>query len=253
MHFIYVSPHLDDAIFSCGGMIWEQVHQGDQVEIHSIFTSDLRGRKLPEYASKLHERWGGEDHPYRLRRAEDQKACDFLGVTWRHMNYLDCIYRYLPGTDEPLIQVDADLFLPADREGSSLAGEIRADLCRGLAADSILVCPLGVGGHVDHRVTRLAVEGSEKPVLYYPDFPYAALRGIEVSRLLPPHVKSLHYKISPDALQAWQRGIALYPSQMDSFWKQEKDMVNSLEQYSRSEFSGLLWKKQVDSQGRPAV
>ena len=29
MRWIYLSPHFDDAVLSCGGLIWEQTHSGD--------------------------------------------------------------------------------------------------------------------------------------------------------------------------------------------------------------------------------
>ena len=36
-HWIYLSPHLDDAVYSCGGMLWEQVQRGVQAEVWTIF------------------------------------------------------------------------------------------------------------------------------------------------------------------------------------------------------------------------
>jgi len=40
MHWIYLSPHLDDAVLSCGGIIWQQVQSGHQVEIWTICAAD---------------------------------------------------------------------------------------------------------------------------------------------------------------------------------------------------------------------
>ena len=40
MKIIYFSPHLDDAIFSCGGIIAHQVNEGKEVAVWTFFTSD---------------------------------------------------------------------------------------------------------------------------------------------------------------------------------------------------------------------
>ena len=37
MRWIYLSPHFDDAVLSCGGVIFEQSRQGIQTEIWTIF------------------------------------------------------------------------------------------------------------------------------------------------------------------------------------------------------------------------
>jgi hypothetical protein len=57
MYLIYLSPHLDDAIYSCGGIIYSQIQIGDRVEIWSLFTSDPPKHGLTQFALEL--RGGG--------------------------------------------------------------------------------------------------------------------------------------------------------------------------------------------------
>ncbi|MBA4379671.1 MAG: PIG-L family deacetylase, partial [Anaerolinea sp.] len=58
MRWIYISPHLDDAVLSCGGLIWEQSHAGTQVEIWTVCTGDPPEGPLSPFAEVLHAEWG---------------------------------------------------------------------------------------------------------------------------------------------------------------------------------------------------
>ena len=59
MRWIYLSPHLDDAVFSAGGLIYEQAQAGIPVEIWTIMCGYP---PLPEevfsVAQLLHVQWG---------------------------------------------------------------------------------------------------------------------------------------------------------------------------------------------------
>ena len=72
MHWIYLSPHFDDAVLSCGGMIWEQVHSGETVEIWTLCAGQIpkgpaahcfRRAKTP----RLEGRFAGGQPPPRRR------------------------------------------------------------------------------------------------------------------------------------------------------------------------------------------
>ncbi len=58
MRWIYISPHFDDAVLSCGGLIWEQTHSGIPVEIWTIMAGDPPlGAESTPLARQLHDRW----------------------------------------------------------------------------------------------------------------------------------------------------------------------------------------------------
>src|SRR3972149_1310758 len=90
---VYLSPHLDDAVFSCGGLIARQSSGGDDVQVVTIFAGDPPVGELPPFAYELHRRWGGEGSPMGLRRAEDHVACGRLGASVVHLPIPDAIYR----------------------------------------------------------------------------------------------------------------------------------------------------------------
>src|SRR5512139_3118661 len=79
MHWIYLSPHLDDAALSCGGLIWEQVHAGDTVSVWTICAGDPPNGSLSPFAEALHARWQSGIEAAVLRREEDVTSCLLLG------------------------------------------------------------------------------------------------------------------------------------------------------------------------------
>ena len=89
---IYLSPHLDDAIFSCGGLIFQQTQRGDSVLIVTVCAGDPPNEMLSGFAQELHTRWGYES-PVEARRAEDRIACQLVGAGYEHLEIPDCIYR----------------------------------------------------------------------------------------------------------------------------------------------------------------
>jgi len=238
---IYLSPHLDDAVYSCGGIIWEQIHKGNQIEVWSIFTADPPKGRLSTFAETLHQQWSEQQNPMLIRREEDINALDQLGCNWRHLNYPDCIYRRDQLTDEPVIKSVDDLFSGSYKVELDLLQAISADLKNFLDQKSHLVVPLGVGRHIDHRVTRLSAEKLGIPLTYYPDFPYAAIDPDQITTYLPGPSRPLMHRISVDGLTAWQNGIATYRSQMSSFWDSIVAMRAALQEYSNNPVSSTLW------------
>ena len=58
MRWIYISPHFDDAVLSCGGLIFEQARQGIPVEIWTICAGDAPPGPLSQLAQDCHVQWG---------------------------------------------------------------------------------------------------------------------------------------------------------------------------------------------------
>src|SRR5262245_33163032 len=69
---VVLSPHLDDAVLSLGGLISREVALGRKVEVVSCFTS---GPPLDTIAP-AHRIFGD----YSMRRAEDERAMAVLGA-----------------------------------------------------------------------------------------------------------------------------------------------------------------------------
>ena len=244
MRWIYLSPHLDDVIFSCGGIIWQQRNAGEDVEIWTLCAGDPPPGKISTYATWLHARWNLLTDPVAARRAEDQQACQILGVKWQHFGLPDIIYRREPGGDFQ-IRADEDLLRPLSPYKENLVPLLAGQLESELPAAARVVSPMGVGGHTDHRMTRAIAERLPHELWFYPEFPYTARHPGAMDSLISPDWTEVAYAVSTQALGVWQTAIAAYRSQISSFWQSESDMRVSLEAYWYADGGKRLWRANV--------
>ena len=187
MTHVYLSPHADDALLSCGGVIHRQIMAGDAVRVITLFAGDPPDGHLSPFALEQHGSWGNPPRPMALRRAEDVAASTRIGAELRHLDLLDAVYRAVPGGRWPYADLTA-LFGSADPEDpmtpTSLAGQISGLL----AAESevTLYAPLAVGHHVDHQIVHLAARdhlAAQHRLAFYEDYPYAETGGATESVL----------------------------------------------------------------------
>lgn len=245
MRWIYLSPHLDDATLSCGGLIWEQTHTGIEVEMWTLCAGDPPPGEISPLAQELHTRWqsGSPLQTLHLRRAEDQNAARRLGAAARHFPIPDCIYRR--DAQENWLYPQ-EIFTPLRPAENTLLEQIAALLEKNLTNYDTLVCPLALGGHVDHLLTRAAVERLKRPLWYYADIPYLLRNPQEINQAslgLSPNT----FFISPAGLSAWQDAIAAYPSQISSLFEDERDMRQRIREYSQQNDGLLLWEAKQQS------
>ncbi len=214
---IYLSPHLDDAVLSAGGLICAQAGAGMPVEIWTFMAGLPPDGELPEFAQVMHHIWGFQNVQQAIdsRRAEDQRAAAQLGARAVHFDYLDCIYRR-GRNGEPLY---SDVTLSLHPDDSDLPARIAQTLAAALQPDDRVVCQFGIGRHVDHGIVRQAAELLHRPLLYDADMPYV----LNYPGELPPAVTGLAealHPVSETAFQSWIAAIECYSSQVDSVFRQ---------------------------------
>ena len=95
MRWIYISPHLDDAVFSAGGLIFDQVRNSDQVEVWTILCGTPGPIELSGFAISLHKSWksGSAAETVRMRREENDRAVSVVGAKSVYFDFLDSMYR----------------------------------------------------------------------------------------------------------------------------------------------------------------
>lgn len=240
--WIYISPHLDDAILSCGGMIWQQVQQGDPVQIWTVCARENPYPQLTDYAETLHNRWQTGDETVSIRRKEDEAACKVVGAWCKHLSFYDCIYRQFPD-GSPVVTCDIELFLLPESSELDEARGILLSALQTIPGDARVVGPLSMGGHRDHRLVRKLLEEQFPDLLYFADYPYIALYDLDITQWT--QAMSVGYQIPVDetGLQAWQDAVAQYSSQISSFWVDENEMYQKLRQYWQTGHGSRLWKK----------
>ena len=165
---VYVSPHLDDAVFSCGGRIIKQIHNSETVLIVTAFTRDV-DRSEKSKARVLAHLVNIHD-----RRLEDEKAMARLGADFLWLNYPDAIFRY----KAPILRYGLRFRIAASDKSlfDNLLGDIRR-VCKAAHSNSLYL-PLGVGQHKDHQIIsqigRHLLQSTDRDytITFYEDFPY---------------------------------------------------------------------------------
>lgn len=241
MRYIYFSPHLDDAVFSCGGIIAQQVCQGKSIEVWSFFTADPPQMNLTPFAKILHKRWGKSSNPYQVRRREDMDACALLSVNYRHFGFLDCIYRRYPANNTPVVKKTADLFQPIREKETELLGVITQTLRQYLHPEDVIILPLGVGSHIDHLLVKNLAYNLENERLYFPDYPYASKVKSTSDLALTQGANEHHYLLTSAELKLWQESAGCYQSQVSSFWKSTEEMKADIARYAFSLIGSTVW------------
>ncbi len=242
--WVFLSPHFDDVVLSAGGLVWELTARGDKVEIWTICAGDPPfGKELTDYARMLHIFWelGENDVPY-SRSREDEACCEVLGADYSRYTVPDCIYRFIPGTEEALIKVPDDINMPPEPEESYLIPPVTDFLRKNLMPGTELVIPLTIGNHRDHVLVRKAAERLGIQLWHYVDYPYIDQKQYDLAEWLPSEAELLSVQVSPQGLTAWQDGIACHHSQIVFFWPDVEGMRTAIETYAKSGGGGTIWK-----------
>ena len=214
MRWIYLSPHLDDAVFSAGGLIYEQTQAGVPVEIWTIMCGDPRLTEYSQFAQRLHQIWGfsSAEETVRKRRMEDTLAASIVGAKAIHFDFLDCIYRRDKNGDWLYPSEIFGAIHPADAD---YPAQIASAISARLNPDDVLVCQLGLGSHVDHVLVRQAAELLGRPLRYDIDVPYWCYKPHELEAKAVGMVEEI-VRITETSLPRWVEASVCYKSQLPS-------------------------------------
>ncbi len=156
------------------------------------------------------------------------------------------------GFDQPFCVI-GERINPTGRK--KLAAELEAET----APDQVWVCPLAIGGHVDHRFVRAAAQllRTSADLHYYADFPYAR-DFIRQHSFAPDRVAqtaqqlglSSHWQLQLRAnslagLQAWIQAVGAYESQISTFWSDREAMRTDIQAYEKQLGGSVLWRPKM--------
>jgi LmbE family N-acetylglucosaminyl deacetylase len=156
---LFISPHLDDVVLSCSGLLINERLAGKKILVATIFS---RGDDTAE-----------RKRQYEKRLQEDKLAMELLGLD----------YRWLDFPDAPVRNQIYDSFigkhLETDPSDTELTNQISSALVKlwEETQPETTFFPLAIGSHIDHRLTfacsSALPEGAK--VVYYEDRPYVFL------------------------------------------------------------------------------
>ena len=211
MRWIYLSPHLDDAVLSAGGLIYDQTQSGTPVEIWTFMCGYAPEEAVSPFAELLHKMWGfsSAEETTRMRREEDKKAAAIVGATVTHFDFLDCIYRRNASGE----WLYSDVFTAPRPEDAGIPAQIAETISVHLQPDDVLVCQLSVGSHVDHVLVRQGAELLGRSLRYDIDVPYIFYKPEELSPKSAGMEESVH-PITQAGLNFWKEAALEYKSQL---------------------------------------
>ena len=223
--------------------MWEQVHLGETAGIWTVCAGEPPSGDISPFAKELHIRWEAGQNAPAQRRIEDSRSCQRLGATPHSFSVSDCIYRRDPQTDDYLYASEAALTGPLHPGDSLVMGNVQEQIKLSLPNQAILVCPLGLGNHVDHQLTRRVAEGMGHPLWYYADYPYVLRCTPQLAQMEQDGWISQLFPISADGLAAWMDAISAHGSQISTFWANDRDMRQAIMDYLSANGGIRLWKK----------
>ena len=162
-----LSPHLDDAAFSCGGTLALLAGRGWRVVMATVFTASVPDPQGFALSCQLDKGLSAEVDYMALRRAEDGEAARRLGIEPRHLPFREAPHRGYGSAPELFSDTRAD-----DGVVAELVPAFAALLAE--TAPDLILAPQAIGGHVDHvQVVRALREvAGGRPLLWWRDFPY---------------------------------------------------------------------------------
>jgi len=241
---LVLSPHLDDAVLSCGARLAAAAASGAAARVVTVFAGDEPAAPAGRLATELRERWGlPPGGVLAARRQEDLEACRRLAVEVEQWPLREALYR-CDAAGEPLYPTLAALFGEIAAADQPAAAEVAARIAA-LPPARLLLAPLAVGGHVDHRVVRRAAEASGREIAYYEEFPYSEWKWFAVERALggrrgwEPEVLRLTPELAGRRLEA----IRAYASQVPALFRTEARLAKQLRRAARRAGGERIWRR----------
>lgn len=238
---LYLAPHLDDVALSCGGQIAQRAARGERVLIVTVTAGDPSADNLPPFAQAHHQSWQLDaETVVANRRAEDVDAAKILGADYHHLDFLDAIYRRHGEDGAALYNDDLALFNEIEPAEAQLVDELAHQLAALPSAD-LVISPLTVGGHVDHRLVRKSAEIAYDQLAYYEDYPYVQWNGLGDS--VNGDWESETITLTSHDLKTKIGAIAAYKSQIEHLFENLADMQQRVTAYANTVGGERLWKQ----------
>lgn len=244
-NFIFISPHLDDAIFSAGGLINRLYKSRKKITIINVFTNPSR----PPYtisAKKYLDTCGykNADDFFSDRISEDLKVAKklkarvinlgFIDALWRRKRAKGLIFRLSKLIPElnyvyPIFRISiAKGFI--SKHDAEVIRRIEISLKKYIKTNSktIIFCPLGIGKHTDHLIVREVVAKNYSNVIFWEDYPYSETNSADDKFINLIQLKPVIFKFDEKVKNSLVNG---YESQMQAIFGSKRASVKPSETY----------------------
>jgi LmbE family N-acetylglucosaminyl deacetylase len=241
---LFLSPHLDDAILSCGGVIHRLARAGQRVIIVTVMAGEPSDA-LPDspVLQAIRTQWESGRNTFRERRAEDAQAALQLRAQVYHLALLESAFRQTlcgagdwialyPEHDSPFTINEAD-------DARLTLFETRLPFVEVVT----IYAPMGIDNHVDHQLVRdwaLVLTGpAHAPALkFYEEYPHARNRSslqraqAYYHQTMPAlKMESEITLLTSDDCAAKLRAMGCYRSHLHVLWNDMAEMEQQARDY----------------------
>ena len=234
---LVLSPHLDDAALSAGGVIASLVAAGTRVVVGVLFDGQPPSELSPA-AREFHVQCGHGDDAMTHRLAEDHSAMRALGAERLLASLPEALYRR---AGRKVLYPSRDAIFDVVSTADCAARQV-ADVLRHwveVTGCATLLAPAGVGGHVDHVLVSSAARELPVRVALYEDLPYPMLGAAR-----PPHLgKPSHYRVPAHSWATKLEAVSHYRSQLPVLFHDPAGWRETLTEYcaEAGEVGERLW------------
>ena len=204
---IYLSPHLDDAVYSAGGQLRLQRAAGKRILVITAFANGMgpstnnRGDRFRDYAR---------------RKGEELTAMEELDLDFLLLDLPDGLHREHDAREVVRICLPFLALVPGEHH-ARLSSALQTLLPRLIAPGGKLYFPLAVGAHPDHRIVfdvgRELHATGQFDVNFYEDVAYVHIEGMLAERL-----RSLGMRVSMSFFR-FARGVHRFFFRYEPRWK----------------------------------
>ena len=186
----FISPHLDDAIYSAGNLL---AHLSKFTNVF-VVTAFTEGGVRSTLSGKSFLRQCGYNDAIQFyidRRAEDKKTIESISAKAIHLGFVDGLWRtkkvggvrmVLAKLIPEFNHVYPTFILHLDRGRISKSDKgitlkikdvFRKIIAENSAGDYVVFAPMGIGGHIDHTLVHNICKEIFPNAIFWADFPYS--------------------------------------------------------------------------------
>lgn len=143
--YFFLSPHYDDAVFSCGGLMVKAASAGSLVKVITFYAKQNNYKVFPPKLLKTVKKIAD----YNTRKNEDIAALNLLGAEGIHLDYIDRFFRppwllNLLQTFRTPLETNTGSFDNYESIKNYITKLVKNH------PESYIFAPLGIGNHYDH-------------------------------------------------------------------------------------------------------
>lgn len=245
---LFVSPHLDDAVFSAGGLISRLNDNGVNTFVINVFTKPSKNPytfSIKRFLKKCG--YTDADRFYRDRVLEDKVAVKKVGAKAKYLGFVDALWRrknvnkiihyfskFIPELEYvyPLYRTSIAYGLISPHD-SKLYGEIHKKVKKYLSKskDPVLFLPLGIGLHTDHLIVRDSCSNFKCPTVYWADYPYIKNNDIDEKFISKLSLGVYNMRMTKNQKRRKEKAVNSYISQLNAIFDVSYEKVPDEEKY----------------------